>query len=152
MQLWVPQPQIFFKKKKTVPLNVILRVILFALSLALPRKCQLYCRVIEIMVACGSLPFGRFLRFSCLAGRASGFAELLSGCLLLLQTPLVVSSFPHPPPHPRQPFIGSTGLLWSSKALPELKLDTLRPTLPPHPYPYPLALGRKWPGRTSGMV
>lgn len=94
------------------------------------------------MVACGSLPCGRFLRFSCLAGRASGFAELLSGCLLLLQTPLVVSS---PPP---QSFIGSTGLLWSSKALPELKLDTLRPTLPPHPYPYPLALGRKWPGGT----
>lgn len=71
--------------------------------------------MIEIMVACGSLPCLRFLRFSCLAGRAYGFAELLSGCLLLPQTPLVVSSS-HPPP--RQPFIGSTGLLWSSKALP----------------------------------
>lgn len=79
----------------TVAFNAILQMILvFAVSVTLPWKCQLYCGVIEIMVACGSLPCVRFSRFSCLAGRAAGFAELLSGCLLLLQTPLVVSSFP----------------------------------------------------------
>lgn len=47
---------------------------------------------------------------------------------------------------PRQPFIGSTGLLWSSKTLPEPRHDTLPPTLPLHPCPYPLPRGRKWPG------
>lgn len=48
------------------------------------------CGAIEIMVACGSLPCLRFLRFSCLAERPRGFAGLLSGCLLLLQSHLAV--------------------------------------------------------------
>lgn len=91
------------------------------------------------MVACGSLPCLRFSRFSCLAGRASGFVELLSGCLFLLQTPLVVSSFPP-----------STGFYWLSGPPVVLK-GTPRTQawyFAPNPATPPLSLpwGRKWPG------
>lgn len=106
-------------------------------SLSLPWNCQLYCRVIEIMAACGSLPCVRFSRFSCLAGRASGFAELLSGCLLLLQTPLVVSSFPP-----------SDSLLLAPRAScgPQRHSSNSSMTLCPQPCPDLLPQGRKWPG------
>lgn len=93
----------------TFKCNLLLNLF-FTVCAALPWKCQLYSRLIEIMVACGSLPCVRFSRFSCLAARAGGFAEL--------------SVVWMPPPAPdslggvlftsRQPFIGSKGLLWST--------------------------------------
>ncbi|KAA8584065.1 hypothetical protein FQN60_015273, partial [Etheostoma spectabile] len=58
---------------------------------------------------------------SCLAGRPGEFAELLSGCLRLLQTPLVVSSFP------------PDSVLLGLEPLVVLKLN--RDTVPPPAYP-----------------
>lgn len=133
----------------TAALNVIVQIkVFFTVYAVRPWKCQLSCGLIEIMVACGSLPCVRFSRFSCLAGRAGGFTELS----VVWMPRLAPDSLCGVLFTSRQAFIGSKGLLWSSEALPELKDDTLFLTLPFHPCPYPLPQGRKWVEVLSGTV